>query len=330
MRLGPLSVCLLFAACAGAIDDGDGGEPIDAGLDAGATGKEDAGADAGEPADAGPSDDDAGTPDAGAPDAGPADAGRADAGPSDAGRVDSGVPDAGHPAACTGKRFCEDFETYPVGAAPTAPWSKAVNGGTIAIDGTRSWSGGRSVKFTTDGGAAFRQAEITITGAPVFPVPGNHVFGRMMVWIKAVPTTTNHWTNIESGGTVPDGGFYAATRYGGQFRHLMANYVTSGGPRSDCPQPSSVVPPEGRWACWEWEFDAPNRTTRFWLDGVAIPALTVVNATAQCVYNDLNKQWLFPTYDNLTIGWEHYQVSDAVEFWVDALALDTARIGCPP
>jgi hypothetical protein len=322
-----LALSLVLAACSGEPVAPDAGLVFDAGVrDSGVTtdsGTEDAGVE-----DAGV--EDAGVDDAGF-DAGTFDAGRSDAGRPDSGTFDGGRPDAGHLAACMGKRFCEDFETYAAGAAPGSPWTKATNGGTVNVDTTRVWSGTRSVKFTTDGLAATRQAEISMSSSSVFPVPGNHFFGRMMVFITAVPTQTTHWTNIESGGPVTDaGGFYAGTRYGGQFRHLMANYVTSGGPRSDCPQPSSVVPPEGRWACWEWEFDGPNRTTRFWLDGALIPALTVVNQTAQCVYNDLNRQWLFPSYASLTVGWEHYQTSDPVEFWVDALALDTARVGCPP
>ena len=61
----------------------------------------------------------------------------------------------------------------------------------------------------------------------------------------------------------------------------MANYETpdsySGtGPSTDCwKHASKVVIPAGKWSCAEWQFDGPNNTMRFWLDGAAVDSLTV-------------------------------------------------------
>lgn len=304
-----------LAACVGTV----GETSFDAGDDAGL-------ADAG--ADAGP--DDAGTVDAGAPDAGEPDAGASDAGSPDAGTVDAGAPDAGTGASCSGARFCEDFETFDAGARPSAPWTVSVSGGDARIDDAKSFSGGKSVRITTDGQAAYRRAFISLTGAPVFPLPGDVMFGRLMMWLTAPPTQSNtHWTNIQGEGPVPNQSYRSEIRYGGQSnQRLMANYETAG-VASDCWKHSTTVIPSGRWACIEWRYDTPNDTMNFWLDGVAIDALTVVGQGSGCIGHDTGDHWYFPTFDTLRLGWEHYQTSDPIELWLDAVAVDTQRIGCP-
>lgn len=307
---------LALAACTGTV----GETSSDAGDDAGLA---DAGGDAG--SDAGS--DDAGLVDAGAPDAGEVDAGAPDAG-LDAGTVDAGQPDAGG-ANCAGARFCDDFETYDAGARPSGPWTVSVSGGDARIDDTKSFSGSKSVRITTDGQAAYRRAFISITGAPVFPLPGDVLFGRMMMWLTAPPTQTTHWTNIQGEGPVPNQTYRSEIRYGGQVsQQLMANYETAG-VASDCWKHSTTVIPSGRWACMEWRYDTPNDTMNFWLDGVAIDALTVVGQGSGCISHDTGDHWYFPTFDTLRLGWEHYQTSDPIELWLDAVAVDTQRIGCP-
>lgn len=301
---------LALAACVGTVGEtsGDDAGLVDAGVDAGS--------------------DDAGVVDAGQLDAGAPDAGTTDAGPPDAGGVDAGTPDAGG-APCASARFCDDFETYDAGARPSGPWTVSVSGGDARIDDTKAFSGGQSVRLTTDGQAAYRRAFISLTGAPVFPIPGNVMFGRLMMWLTAPPTQTTHWTNIQGEGPVPNQSYRSEVRYGGQVsQHLMANYDTSG-VASDCWQHSTTVIPSGRWACFEWRYDAPNDTMNLWVDGVAIDALTVVGQGSGCISHDTGDHWYFPTFDTLRLGWEHYQTSDPIELWLDAVAVDTQRIGCP-
>ena len=310
---------MFLVGCSGAISTppGDGGTPLDAGTaDSGLAdaGLADAGlADAGVVADAGPTD-------SGFPDAGPV-----DAGPADAGRVDSGVPDAGGCSAA----FCDSFEKYDAGSPPRGPWSNSVQGGTVLIDTTKSHSGTRSVRVTTDGTQAYRRAYFSL-GAPFFPIAGNAYYGRMWVFLTAAPAMTTHWTNISGEGTATSNAtsFTAYVRYGGQVaKHLMANYDSSVF-NSDCWQHSTVAFPEGKWSCMEWHFDGPNSKMEFWLDSAQIPALTVNQSGQGCIANDLNGKWVMPVFSTLRLGWEHYQTSIPIELWVDDVALDVSRVGC--
>jgi hypothetical protein len=264
------------------------------------------------------------------------DGGRADAASIDAGvledagpRADAGTADAGH--SCLGALLCDDFESYAVGSPPGAPWSVSTNGGSVTIDSTRAYSGTRSVHVTTDGMAPYRQAYFSVSGAPVFPVAGNVVFGRMMIWLTAAPTMTTHWTNIQGEGPVTgqSQSYRAFTRYGGQVsEQLMANYDTSG-VSSDCWQHSQVPIPTQRWACFEWRFDGPNNEMDFWLDGTSISALTVIGQGSGCISNGTNGKWNLPEYDTLRLGWEHYQTSIPIDMWIDDVGIDSKRIGCP-
>src|SRR6185436_7498849 len=106
-----------------------------------------------------------------------------------------------------------------------------------------------------------------VSGAGVFPVPGNAYFGRMMFRLESAPEESVHWTFIQSGGVVPGQSYHALYRYGGQHpvtdgsgfvgNQLMANYDTpdsysGNGPGSDCwLHADQTVVPVGRWACAE-------------------------------------------------------------------------------
>src|SRR6185295_3360998 len=95
---------------------------------------------------------------------------------------------------------------------------------------------------------------------------------------------------------------------------------------SDCWQHSAVAFPEGKWSCMEWHFDGPNNAMELWLDGAQIPALTVNGTGMGCINQGLMGKWVFPKFDTLRLGWEHYQTSIPIELWVDDVALDTQKI----
>jgi hypothetical protein len=272
---------------------------------------------------------DAGAPDAGAPgpDAGSgSDAGTMDAGVRDGG-TDAGVPDAGASdagATCTAA-FCEDFERYD-GGIPKGPWSVSTNSGSIAMDPTKSHSGSRSVHVTNAGANSYEQAYISMTG-PFFPVPD--YWGRVWMYVTAVPSQTTHWTNIQGEGPVLDAGnnSRASVRYGGQYSPtMMANYDTSNA-ATDCWQHSMFHMPAGRWACYEWRYQHSENHMELWVDGTNIGD-NVDGGGMGCIGNDLNGKWILPVFDTLRLGWEHYQTSDPIDLWVDDVALDTQRIGC--
>ncbi len=249
---------------------------------------------------------------------------------SDAGVADSGLrQDAGSPPACT-SRLCDSFENFDAGAPPKSPWSVSVNaGGAVVVDRSRAHWGQQAVKVTTNASAAYLRAFFGV-GSPTFPVPGNAFYGRAWIYVTAVPPMTTHWTNIQGEGPVPDAGtnVRANVRYGGQtMKHLMANYDTSN-VSTDCWQHSAVEMPAGSWGCYEWHYDGPANRMELWLNGTQIPALTVSGQGQGCINNGLGGKWLFPVFDTLRLGWEHYQTSIPIEMWVDDVAIDTQRIGC--
>jgi hypothetical protein len=63
-----------------------------------------------------------------------------------------------------------------------------------------------------------------------------------------------------------------------------------------------------------------NDQLRFWLDGQAVPDLTVINP-------QIGGHWPAPKFETLNLGW--YGVpSVPVEMWIDDVAIGSQRIGC--
>jgi hypothetical protein len=270
-------------------------------------------------------------------------AGAANTGGTDAGGG-TGSGGAGNDP-CAAALFCETFEGYTAGSPPSGDWSDQTNNGAVSVDTSQHFGGQKSAKFTTEANSGFKSSFIRLNGAPVFPIQGNAFYGRMMTWLESAPEQSVHWTFIQGGGVVPAETYHALYRYGGQHpvtnggtfvgTQLMANYDTpdsySGtGPKSDCwDHADKVVLPTGRWACVEWQFDGPNDTMRFWLDGTAIDSLTMQGTGEGCVSPPSDQTWKAPAFDNLEIGWESYQGDSARTLYIDDVVLATTKVGCP-
>jgi hypothetical protein len=254
----------------------------------------------------------------------------------------SSAPDG----SCTGDIVCDDFESYTANGAPGAPWLVEAPQGSVTIDTSKAHSGAQSVKISAPASTGSTSTMIRLAGSSHLPVAGNVIFGRMMFWLDSAPTDSVHWTFIDAQGTVVDGGSYSAIyRYGGQIpltdgngnfagSQFIANYETPGsyngiGPGSDCYRNASEVVPVGAWACAEWEFDGPNDTMRFWLNGAPVDDLTVMGTGDGCTRNDNDFPWTAPTFRQVDLGWESYQADDARTLWIDDVAVATSRIGCP-
>jgi len=227
-------------------------------------------------------------------------------------------------------QFCDDFERPDGGGL--APWKTSLNGGGIAkLDTQKAHSGNQSVLITNPGdpNTSYERAFIELTN-PFFPVSGNAFYGRMWIWLTGYPSQTTHWTNISGEGNAMYMGqsFSADVRYGGQYSpRLMANYDSSTF-ASDCWQHSQTGIPDGGWACMEWHYVGDEDKMEFWLDGTQLTDLTMIDGGQGCINNGLNGRWLLPQFTTLHLGWEHYQVSDPIQMWIDDVALDTGRIGC--
>src|SRR5581483_3847119 len=133
---------------------------------------------------------------------------------------------SGGPAGqCGGATFCDDFESYAAGAQPGGSWTTRTTLGAVVVDDTQARSGSRSVKLTTQAKTSdgIKTAFIRLGGAPVFPSPGNVLYGRMMVRLEAAPTASVHWTMIQGSGVVPGQSYHAYYRYGEQLPVLAVD-----------------------------------------------------------------------------------------------------------
>lgn len=251
----------------------------------------------------------------------------------------------GPDGSCAGAILCEDFEEAGVGSPP-AGWLATINGGTIAVDTTRARSGVHSVRFSAAAATGYRS--LLMGWQRSLPTSTNLVFGRMMFWLDSAPASSVHWTFVDGYGLVPDAGYHAVYRYGGQLpltaadggflgSQMMANYdtpdsynATPSGPPSDCYQHAQgrVVPVQA-WTCLEWEFDGTTDTMRMWIDGAEAPDMTVLQTGTGCVQQPAGFEWTAPRFQRIDVGWESYQADDARTLWIDDVALATSRIGCP-
>ncbi|MGA7124221.1 MAG: hypothetical protein WBY94_29235 [Polyangiaceae bacterium] len=244
---------------------------------------------------------------------------------------------------CTSAIVCDDFEKDTVGAAPGAPWQVATTAGTVTVDSTRAASGTKSIKVVAPIATGYRSAMLRLAGAGL-PTPTNVVYGRMMFWLDSAPSASVHWTFIDGSGLVAGANYHSVYRYGGQLpipsdggtgSQLMASYDTvdsySGvGPSSDCWRHSHArAVPVGEWTCAEWEFDGPNNTLRFWLNGDPAPDLTVAGMGDGCISQPATYIWTAPSFSQVDVGWESYQADAARTIWLDDVAIGSTRIGCP-
>jgi hypothetical protein len=248
---------------------------------------------------------------------------------------------------CANTIFCDDFEGYGTGAPPGGMWSSNPYQGTVAVDTGRAHSGNNAVKVSADAVTGYRSVMISLADPSILPTSGNVVYGRMMFYLESAPTGTVHWTFIDGSGPIPNQGYSAIYRYGGQVpltqngnfvgSQLMANYETPDsyqnppvGPSSDCwLQSNGEVVPVGAWTCAEWMFDGPNNTMRFWLNGSELTDLAMTGTGQGCVHQAADFPWLAPSFERIDLGWESYQDDDARVIWIDDVALGTQRLGCP-
>jgi hypothetical protein len=260
-----------------------------------------------------------------------------------AGPADSGRPDAGPQAACSAK-FCDDFDGYS--GTALGPWAvHTEKSGQVKLDTTHAHSGTQSLYFTVSPGTRGPNADdehvafIETQTSSIFPLAGDAMYGRMMVFIDQVPTDIlPHWTTIELDGK-PVGtsalsnvsyrlGVQSVYTPGG----FLANYQND--PiEPDCATFSRQTGlAEKKWVCLEWLYNSPSHQVQLWVDGASKAAVSVMGTSETCGVG--NQTWYGPKMDTsavLSLGIRAYQtVPFKMSYWVDDVAIDTKRIGCPP
>jgi hypothetical protein len=133
--------------------------------------------------------------------------------------------------------------------------------------------------------------------------------------------------------TMPDSGLGTNKhlRIGGQSDILMYNRESDDATLPDL-SPQGIATsenlPAGTWACLEYHLGGADGTTiETWLNGAAIPALTVKAG----VSNPYDDQWAKAGYkprpSAVYFGWESYG-GDTNTFWYDDVSISSSRIGC--
>ncbi len=227
-------------------------------------------------------------------------------------------------ADASGLLLCEDFES---GEIDGAIWEIVEsNGGSVAVVDDRPGLGIYSMRadLALDNGS---DARIRTRPGVVFPVPGNHVFGRALVWISA-DALLGHRHGYFVAVTMLNGSV-AEYRLDGTFygddplwdsRYTHASVQQHGGLRKYGPD---VVTEQ--WQCIEWEWNGANNEMRYWFDGVDAPQMTV-DGSENPPYRAP------PEFTTFGAGWRGFQAeagASAYSVWVDEIALASERIGCP-
>jgi hypothetical protein len=244
-----------------------------------------------------------------------------------------------NPDCPAGALFCDDFESYPLGASLAPNWTTQLVNGQVQVETSRPHRGAKSVRLTTTlsptnepartNGGPLRAATLIKEGAPLFPLPNNAFFGRAMIWLTQMPPGGVHFSNVEALGRLPDGTL-AKYGEGGMYGKLLAGYTIRpmtelDQPTVDCSRSATTGLPEGRWVCLEWQFDGGHDEMHEWLDGVLQTGVDVVEQAGGC-----SVAWKGPTFDKVYLGWRHAQPSSIdTEMWMDDVVLHTARVGCP-
>lgn len=272
----------------------------------------------------------------------------------DGGNAGAGGTNSNCPASAL---FCDDFEDYPANASDLSPnWTVYTYSGAVQVDDSKPHAGAQSLHLTVEAGMR-HYADLIRETQGVELVPLNH-YGRMMVWLTAIPDQA-HWNlNSSSGPMQSDPEELAKFLQGGMFGKLMSNYaqrgrvkvgdvypLRGGGPEqgdpgadSDCAvaAPSQTLT-AGQWVCWEWQFDGNSNSAYLWLDGTAMTEIDAVGHGTQCqgpgfdgVPMSADYPWAAPQFfDKVWLGYEQYQDAPAQELWIDDVVIASERVGCP-
>ena len=280
------------------------------------------------------------TPAADAPIAQSEDAQAGDAAPVDS-SADVGLPetpetaaDAGAGSCPAGALLCDDFEKYTPGGSLAPTWTTDLTGGMVRVDTSKPFAGKQAVHISAATGVT-NLLQIVNQGAPVFPLPGNMFYGRMMYWLSEMPP--DHTNIIQASGVLPGSTQIAKYAYGIKYKRLMAGYTIrareTDSPTVDCGNaPAATGYPEKQWVCLEWQFDGSKDEMHHWVNGQAQPAVDVVK-TGGCSEGGAapaNGRWQAPVFNKVMLGFYAHPYATQIDVWIDDVVISTQRIGCPP
>jgi hypothetical protein len=234
-----------------------------------------------------------------------------------AGTAGGGAGTAGG-AACAAGHVCDGFEGADLGA-----WTQNGEDGTLMLDGSHVFAGAKAVHIVSEAGGN-KRVQLERSGAPLFPLVGNKMWGRLMAFAQDLPGMSDkeaknvHYDLIQASGADPAVGEYRVAGMGG----VLLNYNPH-----DCYFGTQKPIPEDKWACWEWLFDGEKNVIEFYIDGVQ--QARIENKGQGCV-DGTSSVWEAPTFSELRVGFVNYQSkAETTKLWLDELETGPERIGCP-
>jgi hypothetical protein len=236
---------------------------------------------------------------------------------------------ASGPSKCPNAEFllCDGFEGDKIDSALWTTMQTAP-----ALDTMHAARGSRALHMhTTATGAS------GLTTTKIFPVAAGRYYGRMFVYIEALPTSPQwaHWTLVGANPTQGKGEIRVGGQYDGKINRWGVG--TDQGPTGDWTNldedPKNAVQPvpEKAWVCVEWMHDSDNDETSFYLDGVEHPSL---HTTADVKHmGNADVKYEIPELGSVWVGFWNYNQNKPVtpsqfDVWIDEVAFDDARIGC--
>lgn len=289
---------------------------------------------------------------------------------SSAGAAGSGSNDGFPTADCApGAVFCDGFEAYPLhnpifdenndlydlipNGATEPAWLAYHFHGPARVDTSKPFKGAQEMHLDTEAGD-LRYADIIKESADgVELVPPAH-YGRVMLWLKAMPQASR-WNIIhESGLLAGSTSEVAQFSFGGaqgklamtysQYGRIVKNAVgvknrRGGGPQNGDPPPqvqcsvtaTTQALATGKWVCVEWMLDRTKGEMHLWLDGAAQTEVDVTGGAGSTCSVGSATTWQGPDkLTELVLGWEAYEKdAPGQEAWFDEVAIGRQRLGCP-
>jgi hypothetical protein len=244
-------------------------------------------------------------------------------------QADAASGDAVAAVACSDPAllFCEDFESYSPGAATSSKWQSVTKSASDALTiETSPARGSQSLHVHTS------QNEYAYIKLGSFGPPNNSFFGRLYVWIDALPTAPAfaHFTLVEAAGQPAAAG--VVRPLGGQYdpQGMSDDWGVGSdqGPTGDWTNWRASSPAQTqKWLCVEWEMLAAGDVVNVWIDGAAQTELSV----SMTMHGGTDAGFVFPTWQTIWFGYWLYQASPTpsqFDLWYDDIALSTTRIGC--
>ena len=100
------------------------------------------------------------------------------------------------------------------------------------------------------------------------------------------------------------------------------------------PDGTAAHVPTGQWLCLEWMHAGPNTNeTKIWINSVEHPSIATtltMHGTRLSRANPMAGMgnFILPNFTALWVGWQAYQGTQTIEFWMDEIAIHNTRIGC--